>query len=73
MSHSDISFSERSIIDNTILVEAAFLECNIDDASFREADIRMAHFFGSTLRRTIWTGNVEGDNTFTDVDFTGCQ
>ena len=46
---------------------------NADDASFRETDIRMAHFQETTLRRTIWIGGLDGDNSFTDTDFTGCQ
>ena len=33
----------------------------------------MAIFAETSLRRTIWTGGIKGDNIFTDVDFTGCQ
>ena len=63
----------RVNFDNSILVSSFFDMSDADDASFREADIRMASFQEVTLRRTIWIGGLEGDNGFTDTDFTGCQ
>ena len=60
--------------DESVLRRTNFSDCNLDEATFRYTDIRFAHFSYSSLKRTIWTSDlIEGENSFIESDFTGCQ